>query len=540
MPIRRTVLHSGKIPIPKDQNKLSFKIIITDSAGTPHDVTNYIANCSLSRVATAGLSNFSLTLDNNGGRYRDVFDTGDSVDFYYNYTEQSSLSVIRCRCYIDNTFLNMDDSEGYTLTIDGRDSPISDVYEHFKDTHITIQFAARNNLDCWFGTTGTADSEGNYPDGILYNSDLILKVYDTSDSTWKVYKDLNNNQRDALKAISGYTQTNTFTYVEKDRLSISNALATEGDYEFRIFYDSSDGKTYLMVQPEESVINTSEHVTLGQNLIRVSRFGKDTTKEYNRIKEKGEADGSIISMRTKEDTARQAAVWIKDYEESSNSISTDTELAAKATARLSELKEAPNTGSIVCCGLPSLQPGEMIPINIPYGAHENYIVKSFTVTNFVDDLEFSLELKRRETTFERLFKDRIDDTVNITPTNNPNGMENALIYDFTDSNDYTLSDCQIVEEVLSLESGKTTGTCTTDLHTADSDITQLELRIKASQHWNSTYEATNDGGNTWETITRGALHTFTSTGNQLKIRVTLNESTSGVSPEFDKICSLYL
>ena len=43
------------------------------------------------------------------------------------------------------------------------------------------------------------------------------------------------------------------------------------------------------------------------------------------------------------------------------------------------------------------------------------------------------------------------------------------------------------------------------------------------------FEATNDGGNTWEAITRGSGHTFTSTGTILKWKATLNTDGT-VSP----------
>jgi len=514
------------IPIPKDMNKSSWKVIIT-SSGTEYDVTSYLLPSTINRIATVGISNFSLEVDNGNGRYKDKFSAGDSVDIYYNYLEKSQLSTIRFRGYIDGVYDEV--VNGYSLVIEGRDAPKSSTNEHFADTHITLLFISRNNLDCWFGTVGTADSNGNYPDGVLYNSGLILRVYDTLDSTWKNYKDLS---KDTLKAQTGYTQTHTNTYVEKSRLTISKELASEGNYDFRIYYNGTN--SYLMVHPENAILNSNEHVTIGQNFISLNRYGKDTTEEFNRIKQKGFVDGTIILMRTKEDATRQSAVWIKDKEETTTALKGDDEIVGKADARLNELKEALKKGTINSCALPTLQPAEKIPVNIPYVMNENLKVKSFTV-NFGTDLDFNLNIQDRETTFEKIFKDRIDDTVNITPTDNPNGMMNFLVFDFSNSFEYTLSDCQINENVLSLSSGKTTGTCVTSLKTADSNVTKCEIRIKANQMWNCTYRISSDNGLTWETINLNEVHTFLSVGKLLLLEITLNESTSGVSPEFDKV-----
>jgi len=518
------------IPIPKDMNKASWKIIIINS-GTEYDVTDYLLSGTITRIATVGVSNFSLEVDNGNGRYKDKFSAGDSVDVYYDYLEESQISTVRFRGYIDGVYDNVD-SNGYSLLIEGRDAPKSSSNEHFADTHITLSFVSRNNLDCWFGTTGSTDGEGNYSDGVLYNSGLILRVYDTADSTWKNYKDLTDEQKTTLKAQTGYTQTHINTYVEKSRLTISQELASEGDYDFRIYYDGT--YSYLMVHPENAILNSNEHVTIGQNFISLNRYGKDTTEEFNRIKQKGFTDGIIILMRTKEDTARQSAVWIKDKEETTTALKDDDEIVGKANARLNELKEALSKGTITCCGLPSLQPAEKVPVNIPYVMNENLKVKSFTV-NFGADLDFNLNIQDRETTFEKIFKDQMDDTVDITPTDNPNGMMNAFVYDFSNEFGYTLVDCQITNNTLSLSSGKSTGTCTTTIETVDNNITKCEIRIKANQMWNCTYRVSNDGGLTFEDMSLIAVHTFISVGSSLVLEITLNESTSGVSPEFDKV-----
>ncbi len=532
MPRGTDIKKRGFIPIPKDMDKGSWKIEIISNEIT-YDVTDDFIGGSIDRVATVGLSNFSIDIDNTEGKYKDKFSEGNPLNLYYNYKVKSKLTTIRFRGYIDGIFDNFDLGSGFFISIEGRDAPKSSTNEHFGDTHITLQFTARNNLDCWFGAVGEVDSNGNYSDGILYNSGIILKVYDTSDDTWKVYKDLTAEQKTTLKSQTGYTQNHTNTYVDKSRLAMSQELAKEGDYDFRIYYDSDDLKTYLMVHPENAILNSVEHVTAGQNLTGINRYGKDTTEESNRIKEKGLIDGTILLMRTKGDIIRQSAVWIKDKEETTSSLTKDDELSSKATARLNELKEALKKGTINCCGLPTLQPAEKISFNIPYIVNDNLKVKSFTID--LTALEFNLNIQDKEISFERIFKDRIDENINVSPISNPNGMRNFLVFDFLNVDDYILIDAQISGNVLSLAANKTTGKCITNLKLADSNITKCELRIKANQFWNCSYKISNDNGATWESILVGSLHIFSSTGNELRLEITLNQPTSGVSPEFDKL-----
>ena len=529
------------IPIPKDMNKLGYKIIIiAASDGQSYDVTNYVTEGNLQRIATVGVSNFAFMIDNNNGRYKGKFAAADVVDIYYDYKDQGSLSTIRFRGIIDGVFDNMDGGNGFTLSIEGRGVQKSSNNEHFVDTHITLQFVARNTLDCWFGTEGVVDDEANYIDGVLYNSGLIFKVYDTVSASWKVWKDLTSTQRETIKAQTGYTQTNTETYVEKPRITISQSLASEGDYEFRLYYDSGDEKWYFMVHPEGEIINTKEHATIGQNIISISRFGEDTLTVYNRVMEKGKSDGSILLMKTEENTTNQAALWIRDKKETTSELTSFAEVEAKAEARIDELGTAIRKGTMVTCGLPTLEPAEKIHFSIPYIFTGYLIVKTFTVSFGTEvGLEFILEIKEKETTFAKLFKDRIDENVNVTTTDNPNGMRNGIVYDFSDSTDYVLDDAQIVEEVLSLKPGEGEGTCHTELVNLDSTVSQAELRISAGQYWNCTYRISLDNGETYTSVTPGTLITFETPGTDLIIEIKMRESNSGVSPQFDKINFIY-
>ena len=540
MPRDISIGKKGIIGLPPDVLHGSWKVIITDSNSTEHDVTDYLTSGTINMIATAGLSNFTITLDNTDGRYKGVFAPRNTVDFYYGYKEKADLSTIKMRGYIDNIFSSFD-SDGFTLIVEGRDSPISSTNEHFADTHISIQFVTMNNIDCWFGTEGDTDSNSNYEDGILYNSGMILRIYDTADNTWKNWKDLSEEQRQIIRDQTGYTQTHTNTYVEKSRLAMSERVAEEGDFDFRIWYDS--GNTYFMVHPEEAIEN-SEHITAGQNLISMDKYGANTLEEYNRFKEKGAVDGPLLTMRTKQDTDRQAIIWIKDKEETTSSLKKDTEIAERAAARLNELKEALAKGRLTCVGVSSLHPAEKIAVNVPYIVNAKVKVKSFTVT-FGTDLEFTLDLQDRETRFERIFKDRQDENLDLTPSDNPKDMRNSILYDFSNLTDYSLDgDCEITsDQILTLKSGSASGYMITTAHTADQNVTHIIIRTLANQTIKCEYKVSNNNGTTWEPASGsyglGSLHEFTSTGKKIKFKIHLVEKATNASPEFQKFVIMY-
>jgi len=533
MPRRSSVERSGFIPIPKDMGRLDWKVEIIDSNSVTHDVTNDVPVGEIQRMATEGVSSFNFTLDNTEGKYKGKFEAGNAVNIYYDYLE-SVGSTVRFRGYLDGIYDDVNGSTGWTFICEGRDCPKSTANEHFADTDVTFQFSARNNLDCWFGTTGDTDDESNYADGVLYNSGLIFQVYDTATSSWRTWKDLSAGQRTTIKAQTEYTKTHTNTYVESKRLKISRALATEGDYEFYIFYNS--GNTYFRVHPEDAIINSNESVVMGQNFISLNRFGKDTTEEFNRIKEKGFSDGNIILMRSESDTTRQSVLWIKDKVETTASLTSGDDVSAKATARLNELKETTEKGSLHCCGLPTLQPGEKIHMNVPY-VYTGYIKnKSHTISFGTDvGLEFTLDLKKKETSFSRLFKDRIDENVNVTPTDNPNGMTDSYVFDFSDLTDYALTNTEITEEALSLGAGKSEGTCIIMSFNIGKNVNYAELRIKANSAWACTYRISNDAGTTHKNISAGSLVQFDSSNEIILLEITLRETDNGKLPAFDKV-----
>ena len=542
MPRFTDIKKKSSIIIPKDMNRLGWKCIITESNGTEHNVTSdIIGNWTVERVATDGLSNFTFLLDNTEGKYKDKFATNNIVDFYYDFKDFLSQDVIRFRGYIDSPFNNF--AGDWTLSIEGRDAPKSSTNEHFSDTNITIQFTTEINiLDCWLGTTGTADSQGNYPNGILYNGGLILKIYDTQDKTWKDYKDLTSGEKTTLQALTAYSSTHIDTHIDTSRLTISNIMANEGKYNFRIYYDPDDGLSYLYVSPTGAVINDNEPVSYGQNLISLNRFGKDTIQECNRFKQQGYSDGDIITMSTKEDTVRQSTTWIKDKIETASSLKTMAEISAKAVSGLNESKDIAKSGQLITCALPSIQPGEKFKLNLPYVINDYVLTKGFSIVGGMDiGMEFTHDINSKTKTFEKIFKEQIDSTDDLSKGDNPNGMKNSVLFDFSVDGNYTLENCEINNDgQLIVSSGSSEAVCLCPSGTADSNISKFELRVKGEQLLKCTYKVRNTTEDSdWVYVQPNSPITVTSSGSRIELQINLNNPASGVNTIIEKAEVLY-
>ena len=114
-------------------------------------------------------------------------------------------------------------------------------------------------------------------------------------------------------------------------------------------------------------------------------------------------------------------------------------------------------------------------------------------------------------------------------------MKDGLVFDFSkDTVGLTFLNCEVIEGVLTISEGQSSGTVTTPVSATDSDITNFELKINATTFLNCTYRVSNDGGITFETYTFGTLHIFSSTGNELILEIILNQINSE-NPQFKKI-----
>jgi len=91
------------------------------------------------------------------------------------------------------------------------------------------------------------------------------------------------------------------------------------------------------------------------------------------------------------------------------------------------------------------------------------------------------------------------------------------------------------DKALLLDLGETEGYAITNPHTADNNITQIELKVTATnvksdagEDWIS-YQISVDDGISWEFIEPDTLHEVDGTGKILKIRIDITSLTTKVT-----------
>lgn len=532
MPVRSLTPLTSNVFVPPDVFEPFIKVKITTSDSTEYEVAdstsssstdNQLLNFSFTPCNTRRMGNFELELNNNEAQYLNVFSEGDVVQFYLDYTDGTTL---RFRGKVDNVYYSMArESPGFTCTVEGRQYP-----EIVDNETLIIQFDNTDVVDAIKGTSGETDAQGNYENGILYGTGL----------TWS----------DSNTLTSGDITTKiTKSYQNKSAMFILTDVCVATGVDFYLFYDTSDSRWEIRVFEQSSITNSTDYIAQGINLRSMNRVGIDNTIRKNEITVYGKEDDNIILLKTSSDTSDISSSWTKSVAISDSSLATMEEVDDAADKELAEQSNVLTSARVDTYGLLGIKPGERITVSIPYcGVNGYYRVESFTVDmDSRGDISTSVNLERWDKSIAALLRDAFNIEQAIRAYKNLNAMTGSfnLYFDSYESGWYSLSNCEITDGVLKLSSGQTTGTLTTatvDTSTfgdLDSDVTHCELRIKANQYTACTYRVSNNNGVTWETVTPGVLHEFDTPGDSLRLEITLNEPTSGVSPEFASVVLLY-
>ena len=338
------------------------------------------------------------------------------------------------------------------------------------------------------------------------------------------------------------TELINMTYQDAKGYNVVTEICKRVNLDCYLHHDGT--KWYLRTFVQESIINSNASAAFGVNLIAVDNFGRETTQIFNRVKTYGKTESdNILLIRTKQDLSSQSNFWIKDRIVSAGELETMDEVSEKAEYELSNgINISPN-GTITCLCNPYIYPGDIISVSVPYcNIDGNYKVYGFTHT-FGFPFSTAIELVSKSDKLIDIFLPKVDAESFITPLTNPNNMQDSYTIYFDESPSLVnLSDTEIVDGKLRLESGKTTGTVITNILEMDYDITTVELRrYENYSTGQDTYVVTSDGGITWEPYeaANGETHTFGTPGRKIGVRMTLNrDSTSDPSPAYESICLL--
>lgn len=483
----------GFIFLPQRNYTLSWKAVINEGATDEVDITDYIITFSVSwevyRLATG-----RITLSNINGKWLDTWNGGETVTIYAEYGDVTPTNKI-FHGKLFNIMFGLS-SNGYECSLECVQAPELagiKIIEQFDNALIT---------------------------------DAIKTIVDTYYSGIVTYTGLQST-----------TARFTGNFKHVSGINALGDLASSADLDL---YISTGNDIQLFAR--NSIENNVESVSYQSNLKSLSDYGTDNKKRYNRVTVYGKEDRNILLLKTKQDTDDQADLWRRDMVITDNGLTTMDEISEKTEVELSNGISLDAQGRISALGMPKLVPGDSINVLAPYcgatGRHRVVSINhSLTMSGFIT----SANVISKPKTLMDFFEERIDAEERLKPYNNLNAMTDSYTTYFNEIDaPYTLVNCEIDEERAKLTSGETSGSIVFDSITADNSITQCELRIVTNfpNHELCTYQASNNGGLTYETITPGTLHTFTSSGSTLKFKINLVGDDTH-DPVFESVCLLY-
>lgn len=480
--------------IPRDITP-KFKVEIVRRDGSTDDVTSRVESSEFADVATIGIGDCRIKLNNTDSFLSGRYVGGETVKFY------------------------LDFSAGTTLRWKGRlDYP----------------------KDSLTGTGHFLDIEGRHT-SFQVTETFVNKSYSDATAT-----NVMNDLIDTYLVPLGFTRNNvetinttvTFAWSDKSVWNCFQDICTAVGADV---YIDDDKDVHFFA--ENSKMNDEEAAVEGQNMLGLIGFGKDTYKERSRIIITGQSENGIPVIFTKTD-GTVAGTDIREIQITDLNISTMEEAEKRADAEL-QLRKAANLveqiSSVRCLPLPALVQGDNFWISAPRQRIHG-IYKALEVRHFFGRSGIWTDVKVEKETegVGEIVRDRIRKENALTKGSNPNDMRFSYNFEFDNTNNLeSLTNMHVSEGKLQLVDTSSMGTFTTSTRVHDSNILRCEIREFGDSLNGFSIRVSNDGGTTYFPVSVGQLLTFLTTGNRLKITGTVTHSSTNPNPALDSFAALY-
>jgi len=513
-----------KIRITADDGTIYYIADFTDSTSA---TKNYLINANISCPLTTGLARATIRFDNNNGFFTNKFNGGEIVEIFADYTDASTLIF---KGKVDNPKMGIDSTGGFYIETDAR------TYSEFTDRSIIGM--AINSL------ASVAICDLIYDNGF---TDIKLDYWNGTSWVRATFDHALRNVTWSGTATGFPTELVTMSWQNKKPWTTVSEICGRVGLECYMEYDTSTSTYVIKTFLTDSVKNNLVSVTYGSNLISCTDFGPDNTDVYNHITVYGKQESdNIILLSTKSDATSITSLWRKEKVISDTSLATMSEVSQKAAYELAQSKDSKISGNLRCVGSHIIKPGQQIMVYIPNMAISGY----YTISNYTHNIDSSgfittINIAQKQNQLSQIFKEKVNVEDESKPYTNLNAMTDSYNVYFNESPSImTHSNTQESEGQLMLIAGQTTGFAIADTITASYNITSCEFRKYSNFpiDQNDVYEVSNDDGVTYETynMTSGEIHTFSSIGNKLKFKITLNRSSiNDVSPTYESVVLLY-
>lgn len=488
---------------------------------------NYLINAQITRPVTNSLGRFVVRFANPDGVFTGKFNGGEVVNIYADYVDATTLQF---RGRIDDVKNGVNAGEGFYIEVDGRDYPA------INDRSVT-------------GRAVSSQADVSLCDLFdIYFSDITLAFWNGSTWAEATFDNVSRQVTWSDTVTTFPSELLVYSYQNKKGWSVVKEICERVGLGCYMYYETGHAHWTLRTFVKNSIKNDTVSANYGVNMISCDEYGVDNSGKKNLVTVYGKQESSnIVVMASEEDTTSQSDLWIKEKIVNDSGSATMDEVREKAEYELSNGVEVIINGSVRVVGMNEISPGEQIMVSVPIMQVSGYhTVGSFTHNISGSGFTTTLQLTKQLDSIADMFREKLNIEDEARAFINLNRMKDSytIYFDEDPSVIDIHSDTEEVDGKLQLTSTKTTGIATSAVHVADYDVTECEFRKYSNfpVDEGDTYEVTNDNGITWETydISSGETHTFSSTGNELRIRISLiRNSTDDATPSYESICLLY-
>jgi len=453
---------------------------------------------TIQRRTTTGLSSANLEITNPDQTFTNKWSGGEVIEIYADLTD------------------------GTTKVFEGYITKVSDSYNRFPSLTIEAK---------------------DYGVEAFHNP--VFKIYTTDTDIGQIAKEL----------IEEYLPTHTTTGINtstgvtaapswqgKDLFMCLKDLAViygNGNYHF--FCDFDKDWQFFEKGSRKHGSTSGVAAIYGQNM-RILNLDSMFLNKRNKITVIGQSIDNMPLMATKKDNADISNYWTIHEIIKDTNLTTQEDVENQAQFILNTKMLGGRVGTVTTDLMPSVQPGyDMMIFSPPNNANGYFHTTEITHTigrNTRTIIKIH-ESDHKTEKMEKFLENTEEQFQRELDIQNDYAMENSYTFTFDDDSELTLTDTIVSNSQLLLASGKSTGYAVTDTKETDEDITQVVLKIDGYDLQDSKFYIAVDRSVSWEEVTPNTLHTVSSTGKWLKIKVVLNSSAQATNPALNSMSCLY-
>lgn len=408
----------------------NYKVEIISLDGTVTNVSENINICECSMVATDSVGEFTVNIDNNGEEYNNLWIGGEIINCYVDYNDATNLVF-----------------KGILKSIKMINENEDDNIIEIKGTHIT---------------------------GLLLGGRTVTKSY-TEQEVSVILLDVISTYATGFTSTNVGTTTTTTSMGWEDTPFWKVIMDLCNKAQFECYVDNNYDFHFFA---RNTVENTKEAIIEDDNLLSQEGLTDITYDKINRVKVIGKENDGVKIMYTldQSDGEEIKQITIKDE-------SIDTMEKAIERAYI-EIKPPVIEGMVTCYGLPELNPGELVYVDLTsFNIVALYRVAKI-VHRFGEDVDFVYEsdvyLDNQPKSFQHVLSDSVIQINETSTKTNLNDMSYTYSYPFDSSTEASsLSNMTISDGSLKITSG-TTGTFISTMFDAYSTGTYFEVRVSGN------------------------------------------------------------